>query len=288
LDSERPPIYAFVHIFKTAGTTLTGILRRNFSTRHFDTRLFHKRRPANAEDLRRIMLIYPRLVSIAGHAVRPFTDMENAYPALRFYTFLREPRSRILSAFRFGAANLVRNEGWRPTTAKEMDVVLRQTVQKRAKEMCAAFSPEKHAGPAIEMLEKKIGFVGLVERFDGSLFGMRDWMQKPDLDLRYRRMNASGDRSGKFRRKEIQPFLDRIDDFAVDAMSRSDVLDHITEATRDDQALYDHAARVRLAQRRVPGLLPTTTLEQASVGTDTIAGRAYRLLGKLIVPLVVK
>ena len=289
---EHPPIYAFVHIFKTAGTTVTGILRRNFSTRHFDTRLFRNRTPASAEDLRRIMMIYPSLVSIAGHAIRPFTDLERGYPNLQFYTFLREPRARIFSAFRFGAVNLVRNDGWRPTGAQEMEVVLRKTIQRRAKEMCAALSRDARVEPAIQMLNEKIGFVGLLERFDESLLSMRQWMEKPDLDVRYRRLNVSGDLSGKFVSKEIQPFLDRVEEFAVHAMSRADLLDCIAEATRDDQALYDYAVRERCQLPSAPSgpctACPDAPLEQHLIGTDTMVGRAYRLLGKLLIPLVVK
>ena len=73
---------AFVHIKKTAGTTLTAILRRNFGTRHLDTRLHLYEDLFLADDLRRALKLYRRLDCIAGHHVRPIwrfalSDPEN-------------------------------------------------------------------------------------------------------------------------------------------------------------------------------------------------------------------
>lgn len=291
MHGERPPIHAFIHIFKTGGTTLTGILRRNFTIRHFDTRLFRNRSPVEAADLRRIRWIYPNLVSMAGHAVRPFTDLDTQYPNVKFYTFLRQPRSRIFSAFRFTTANMVRDGGWRPANSDEIGKVLAEIIEIRANEMCAALAPEGRAQPAIQMVDEKIGFVGLVEAFDESLIYLREWMGNPDFDIRYQKMNVSGDRSGKFKRSEIQPFLDRLDDFVRDAMSRQTTLDLVAETNRDDQALYDHAVQHFDALRKEGRLhLPasTMTLEDRRLNSDTLGAKAHRLVGKLLVPVLVK
>ena len=99
---------AFVHIKKTAGTTLTAILRRNFGTRHLDTRLHLYEDLFLADDLRRALKLYRRLDCIAGHHVRPFGDLHSLIPKIRYFTFVREPISRLVSDFQFKLSCLTR------------------------------------------------------------------------------------------------------------------------------------------------------------------------------------
>ena len=49
------------------------------------------------------------------------------------------------------------------------------------------------ADAAIAMIRQRVGFVGLVERFDESLVMLRPWLGDPDLDIRYRAKNVMRD-----------------------------------------------------------------------------------------------
>ena len=46
---------------------------------------------------------------------------------------------------------------------------------------------------AIDILEQRIGFVGLVERFNESLVLFHDWCGESELDVRYRSINVATD-----------------------------------------------------------------------------------------------
>src|SRR5262245_13643654 len=101
-------MYAFVHIDKTGGTTLTSILRRSFGTRHCDIRLpLAKRRHdgsnhaacIDAADLVRAQRIYRNLVGISGHNVKPYSNLQSARPELKYVTILRDPAKRFRSHF---------------------------------------------------------------------------------------------------------------------------------------------------------------------------------------------
>ena len=94
-------MYAFIHVEKTGGTTLLAILRRSFGSRHCDIRVPMNRRPATyrdvrpcieAEDVRRVQRVYRNLRGISGHNVKPYADLGDKLPFMRFFTFLRNPR----------------------------------------------------------------------------------------------------------------------------------------------------------------------------------------------------
>ncbi len=101
-------MYAFVHIEKTAGTTLNAILRRSFGIRHCDIRLplfkrrydrYDHRAFVEAADLRRVRRLYRSLRGISGHNVKPYADLHAECPEIQFITMLRDPVARFHSHF---------------------------------------------------------------------------------------------------------------------------------------------------------------------------------------------
>lgn len=98
---SESPILAFAHIPKTAGTTLTDLLRR-----HFGTQLMAARSRPDSHwstyrytDLAQDLKIYPRLRCITGHCIKPFEDFGKVNSRLRWFTFLRDPQSRFISHY---------------------------------------------------------------------------------------------------------------------------------------------------------------------------------------------
>ncbi len=157
------PMIAFIHMFKTGGTTITGILRRNFSVHHFDTRLIQDKPAITADQLRRAQRIYPRIDSLAGHAVRTTSDLRQGFPDLRFYTFMRKPQPRLLSAYIFARSTQMKRGHWKPGTPLEIEA----DFQKFLTEFTQAYTSILGADAArpdiaIEALERDVGFVGLV------------------------------------------------------------------------------------------------------------------------------
>jgi hypothetical protein len=161
---------------KTAGQTICSILRQSFSGCHCDLVV---PRPARAKDLRWAMRFYPRLKSIAGHCVVPYADLESAGFRPRYFTFLREPVDRCVSHYQFS----VQKDGCR----QPFDRWLARHANYQTQVLCG----HDDAGRAIELLEKRIGFVGLVERFNESLVLLRRWCGR--LDVRYRSRNIATD-----------------------------------------------------------------------------------------------
>jgi Galactose-3-O-sulfotransferase len=176
-------MYAFIHIPKAGGSTLSTILRRSFLSRHCDLKLrdgFYY--PVlTAAALRRAHWIYWRLESIAGHYVAPHVDLESYWPDVRYYTFLRDPVRRCISEYQRAIDRL---KSRMPFDQWIADPLTRNRITKH-------LAGCEDAERAIDVLESRVGMVGLVERFDESLLLLRHWMDDPRLDIRYRAKNVA-------------------------------------------------------------------------------------------------
>jgi hypothetical protein len=286
-------LLAFVHIFKTAGTTLTGILRRNFSTRHFDTRLIQEKPAITAAQLKRAMFVYPRIESIAGHAVRPHTDLRVAFPEIRFYTFLRDPRTRLVSSFLFTRAIRIRKGEWRPGGDREIEDAFIGSMTRPRNDYCGILAPDGgDAASAIEVVETKMEFVGLVEQFDESLALLKNWIGRHDFDPAYRRMNDSERRGVEERKfRTVHGDLGRLVRVVRSVAARTEIAEMIAAMQPEDIALYDHVRTEtfeRMRQRYSAGPGPFS-FEDGTVAADTVPGRLYRnLVGRPLVPLIAR
>jgi hypothetical protein len=222
-------MYAFVHIEKTGGTTLNGILRRSFGPRHCDIRLpLVKRRKerhdhrgiVEAADLDRVRRLYRNLRGIAGHNVKPYSNLRTNYPEIEFFTFLRRPVSRFRSHF------LNRAPGH--TQKAFNNWIDAEWVRNWQTKMIAG---EPNAQKAIDLIGERFGFIGLTERFDESLLLMRHWLHEPELSVEYRSLNCINEKRrarDAARNKSDMSYLDS-----------ADVRARIQEVNAEDQKVYD-------------------------------------------------
>ena len=102
---------AFVHIYKAAGTTLTHILRLNFFLTHLDVKVLCKdsRGIFQSADMKKIMKINPFVRCIAGHDIKPFSDLSDIFPGIRYITLLRDPIKRTISQYQYNVEKLGSN-----------------------------------------------------------------------------------------------------------------------------------------------------------------------------------
>lgn len=289
----KRPMLAYVHIFKTAGTTFTGILRRNFSIRHFDTRVVQEKPAITAAQLKRVLTFHPGIKSLAGHAVRTHADLKTGFPQIRFYTFMRDPRKRVPSSFLFGHTHAIRREGWRPETDKDVEAAFLAFLMRSQDNCCAILAPRGGgAEAAIEAIETEMDFVGLVEHFDESLALFRNWIGRPDFDVRYRRLNVSDERAEKDRALgAVRHYVERLVGVTTALKTRQDIAELIEERQAGDIALFDHIRtntfeRMRRAYGAGPGPFD---FEDNTMAVDTVSGRLYRnLVDRPLVPLLAR
>ncbi|HET9672379.1 MAG TPA: hypothetical protein VFQ40_05970 [Actinomycetota bacterium] len=228
--TEGRSLLVFVHINKTAGTTLRYILRSSYGSRHCDVEPWHapwSDPPFSSQDLRRVRRLYPRLASIAGHRITGWVDLEEPGTDLRYLTFLREPLALCASRFQYQLEY-----------RKKRDLVFEDWIRNdwvrdaQTQRLGGTTDP----GDAIDAIARKGMFVGLTEHFDESIV-MLQHLRAPDLDIRYAPRNVA-------RGSNVAKRL--LDDPGTRRM--------LVDANRGDLELYRHVLEdVFPAQRRAFG-----------------------------------
>ena len=178
----RGAVLAFVHIQKTAGTSMKFVLKNSFGARHCDIRPVDpsRNKPVDMDDLAFARRVYPGLLSIGGHElIEPTAHLARA---VRPYTMLRDPVRRAVSHFQ--DQNL---RGRAPPSFDEyIDDELNHDFQVR----------KIAGGPDLEkarrLLREEYFFVGLTERFDEAMRLLSSLVPYA-LDLRYVRRNVAPD-----------------------------------------------------------------------------------------------
>ena len=181
--SSQESLLAFIHIEKTAGETMKWILRSSFGISHCDISSANVFKPLRGEELSKIGKIYPKLQSIAGHPVTPYMQLEKASARpIQYFSFLRDPVKQYASYFQYQAVTL------KIFSIDDFDKwLLREWPQNmQTKRLCGEANAEK----AIEVIKKKNIFMGLTERFDESIFLLKE-LVNPHLYLGYRSRNKA-------------------------------------------------------------------------------------------------
>ena len=221
-------MYAFIHIPKTAGTTLRGVLRRSFGARHCDIRVppgsRDRQRIVDAADLRRARRAYPNLAGICGHRVACHNGLEKVVPRIRYFTFLREPRARLISHLRHTYRD-------RPEQCTREQLVAFCAEPHRRNRQVRMLCGREDLDAAIATLEDRLGFVGLTEEFDESFVMFRRWLGADELQRGYVARRVSRDRTPlPIETEELEKLVD--------------------EANPLDRQLYRYAVDVLMPRQR--------------------------------------
>jgi hypothetical protein len=215
MSGERR-LLVFIHINKTAGTTLRYILRSSYGTRHCDVEPWHgpwTDPPFSTTDLQRVRRLYPRLASIAGHRISGQVDLEEPGTDVRYVTFLREPIALCASRFQYRL-------DYRRRTDLSFEEWIQKDWARNAQSQRIGGTPD--ANDAISVIHRKNMFVGLTEAFDESMILLQA-LRAPDLDIQYAPVNVA--KSSNIAK-----------DLLADEGSRRMLL----EANRADLELYEH------------------------------------------------
>jgi Galactose-3-O-sulfotransferase len=209
-------LLVFVHINKTAGTTLRYILRSSYGARHCDVEPWHgawSDPPFSSEDLQRVRKLYPRLASIAGHRISGYVDLEEAGTDFRYLTFLREPVALCASRFQYQL-----------DYRKKQDLVFEEWIEKDwvRDAQTQRIGGTTDANDAIAVIRRKEMFVGLTERFDESIVLLQA-LRAPDLDIAYAPVNVA-----------------KSSDVAKQLLADATTRRMIEDANRADLELYEH------------------------------------------------
>jgi hypothetical protein len=219
--TQPADLIAYIHVMKTGGQTMCDILRQSFPGRHCDLQV---KGVATADDLRFARRFYPRMKSVAGHAVVPLSNLAEACDSIRYFAFLRDPVERCVSHYQY-RRNKDETSDFVPWLAKYAHYQTR--FFSRTHEMRDPWAVEPDAGRAIDAVESRVGFCGLQERFDESLVLLARWVGDPAFEVAYRSRNVA---SSSAIRRQI--------------LADPRTVEMIREHHREDEKLYRHVRDV--------------------------------------------
>jgi len=208
-------VLVFIHINKTAGSTVRYILRSTFGVNHCEVEPWHAPwidPPFSIQDLQRLRKLYPHLKSIAGHRVTGYVDLQENGTEFKYFSFMRDPLKTCASRFQY-------NIQYR----KKKDLVFEEWIQKdwTRNHQTKMFAGVTDIKKAIQIIKDKNIFVGLTERFDESMLLLKTLIVK-NLNISYRPVNVA-----------------RKNSIAEGLLSNENTRQMLIEANQADLELYD-------------------------------------------------
>ena len=205
----------FIHINKTAGSTVRYILRSTFGINHCEVEPWHapwSDPPFSSPDLQRLRRLYPQLQSIAGHRVTGYVDLHENGTEFKYFSFMREPLKTCASRFQY-------NIQYR----KKKDLVFEEWIQKDwpRDHQTKMFAGAADVKKAIQTIKTKNIFIGLTERFDESMVLLKGLLVK-SLNISYQPVNVA-----------------RKNSIAENLLSNEKTKQMLIEANRADLELYE-------------------------------------------------
>jgi hypothetical protein len=112
-------------------------------------------------DLQKDLLIYKNPLCISGHSMNPFVDFREYEPQMKWFFFIRNPINSFISLY------------IQQYTSKDpkFKIGFSEWMKKynRKNRMVSWIAGEENLDKAIEIIEAKIKFIGITEKFDESL-----------------------------------------------------------------------------------------------------------------------
>ena len=183
-DISYKSLLAFCHIPKTAGVTINYILTQSFGFRHF---IVLPKKNANfystvysSNEYRKLQRLLPNLVSIAGHQIKPHSDLHDICPNIRYFIFIREPIQRTASYYQYQVLkgnNIMPFKNW-------AELEHHNNLQTKYIAGC------DDVDLAIRILDDMF-FVGLVEFFNESIVMLRKKIGNKNFNINYESKNVS-------------------------------------------------------------------------------------------------
>ena len=212
-------MYAFIHIPKTAGSTLRHQLRTCFGAGHVDVKLPARKRGGHAwvsaKDLKKTLRVYRNPAGICGHRITPHAGLQDLVPDIRFFTFVRDPIQRTISNFEHSVRSKI-------GSVDKSDFIDFASDPAQHNILCRWLGGSEDPEDAIRMIDEVVGFVGVQEFFDESMVLFNAWLNNANFDPHYAYKNRSHGKSG----------LPLLDD--------PELKDLLYKANAADQVVYQH------------------------------------------------
>jgi hypothetical protein len=191
-------VIGFVHINKTAGSSVKFVLRNSFGIHHCDVVTRNPDGVFSDDELRFARRVVPGLRSISGHPLRhPSAQLRGD---LVYFTFVRNPVQRAASHFQeIQRGDWTRRHKYREAGGQKKPSLEEFAASPRWRNLqTRRIAGVEDVDRARTEIERHYFFMGLTERFQESMRLLLQVCPYP-LDPRYRRLRVAPDNAVKQR-----------------------------------------------------------------------------------------
>ena len=198
-------ILMYCHIGKVGGKRVQFYMRSYFGV-DFRGVATSKGRFYDASELKSDLAINPRIRFIGGHSVRPHVDYGDLSHRLKWFSFFREPKDRLLSHF------------YQQSLKKRFsNMSLMEWINKystRTYWQIYMVAGERNLDKAIDIVSEKYEFVGLNSQYEKSLLLLASTFGLSDFRFNNRPEGNPPEKPGKFQHvlEAADRYKDNIDD----------------------------------------------------------------------------
>ena len=202
-------MFLFIHIPRTAGTTFSDILKKNFKEKYIRVYGMKKRDFFSDEEVKALAVFFPDAECISAHEFacplpQPDNSNTNKIIQYQFITFLREPVARAFSHYFYN------RERWRKGIIKkdfveELFPIYFKKTNEQAREISGGrwvyladmqtyiLDRNYNLEAAKNRMKNEFFFVGVTERFEESLIILRRKIREAGINFRigYFKKNVS-------------------------------------------------------------------------------------------------
>lgn len=212
-------MYGFIHVYKSAGTTLNRMLRASYGSNHADVEpLAGVKQPApfSEVDLDFVKSVYPKLAGFAGHRVKGHADFGKYSDQINLFTIVRDPIKRAASAYQYSYRYQKEQYGRELSFEEWLEDPYSSNLH------CTMLCGEQSFEAAAELIEKKSIFVGLADHYYESLV-MLQRSRIPELQVVKASYNVANNKS-----------------ISGAVLGDATLLGKVVEANREDAKLYEY------------------------------------------------
>lgn len=216
-------MYGFIHVYKSAGTTLNRMLRASYGARHFDVEPIAGVKqpiPFSEKDLRFILGLKSNVSGFAGHRVKAFAEMGAFADRINYFTIMRDPIKRASSAFQYSYRYQKKKYGKILSFEEWLEDPYTSNLH------CKMISGVSSFEATVDIIEKKNIFIGNTDNYYESLVMLKRAHLK-ELNIIKSSFNVSSNN-----------FLSN------KAMSDKKLRSQLIETNKEDQKLFDYAKNV--------------------------------------------
>ena len=186
MDGNNKYCLFFLHISKTAGSSLNSFLELNFKKQYLQLNSFLFDQYLSEEQIKTVVGLHNDKNCFSSHIFgHPLPENYNN-KIIKSFTFLRHPASRAFSHYFYFKSRVIKGLVKKNMVFDNFEKWYKEswrTDKRNNNQQSYTLHPSMQLEEIIRYVEKRDSFIGITEKFDVSLILLCDWLKKLNFQV---------------------------------------------------------------------------------------------------------